>query len=107
MAGFYVQLGMNYTGAYRNWSSTTLSPVTTDQYGNPSGGGDHVNASEIFDLYASYNFDAGMFGDDEFYVHIQDLFDTDPPFYNSALGYDSFNSNPIGRIVEIGLRARL
>jgi iron complex outermembrane receptor protein len=107
LSGFYVQLGMNYTGAYRNWSSTTLIPVTTDQNGNPSGGGDHVSASEIFDLYTSYNFNAGMLGDDEFYIHVQDLFNTDPPFYNSALGYDSFNSNPIGRIVEVGLKARL
>jgi iron complex outermembrane receptor protein len=106
MDGFYVQLGMNYTGAYRNWSATSVIPVTGDQYGNPSGGGDHVHPSEIFDLYTSYNFSAGILGDDEIYVHVQDLFNADPPFYNSALGYDSYNSNPIGRIVEVGLRTR-
>jgi hypothetical protein len=45
-------------------------------------------------------------GDDEVYLHVQDLFNTDPPFYNSTLGYDSYNANPIGRIIEVGIRGK-
>ncbi|HEX3753776.1 MAG TPA: TonB-dependent receptor [Rhizomicrobium sp.] len=107
MDQFSVVLGMNYSGAYRNWSATSLVPVAQDPlFGNPSGGGDHVTSSKIFDLYASYGFSGGIMGDDEVYLHVQDLFNTDPPFYNSTLGYDSYNANPIGRIIEVGIRGK-
>jgi hypothetical protein len=35
---------------------------------------------------------------------VQNLFDKQPPFYNSASGYDPFGANPIGRVVSIGAR---
>jgi iron complex outermembrane receptor protein len=39
---------------------------------------------------------------------VQNLFDTDPPFYDSpnAVGYDPANANPLGRVVSLQLSKR-
>ena len=47
------------------------------------------------------------------YLDIQNVFDEKPPFFNGntsgilggAWGFNGFTSNPIGRLVSVGLRA--
>ena len=46
----------NYTGPYRNWSGTSVIPITQNAQGNPDGGGDPVKANLTFDLHVSYQF---------------------------------------------------
>jgi len=105
---FTAQLAANYTGAYKNWSSNALNPVTSDAFGNPSGGGDHVNSSTFIDLHVSYDITTGdaLLGEDEVFIDIKNLFDDRPPFYNSTAGYNNYNSNPIGRIVSVGVQGK-
>ena len=112
---FSIDLFANYTGSYRNWSNTSLIPVTVDANGNPTGGGDKVKSRTIFDLHASYTFEDGVgpMSGAQVYFDVQNLLDKDPPFYNGntsgilggAWGFNGFASNPIGRLVSIGVRA--
>ncbi len=107
---FFLQFALDYTGAYKNWSSNSVAPLVLSAQGNPSSGGDHVNSSVLFDLHASYDFHANIYGYDlgydQVYINVQDLFDTNPPFFNSPTGYNTFAGNPIGRIVAIGVTGK-
>ena len=105
-AAFSTDLFMNYTGAYRNLSGSSVAPILTDAAGNPTGGGDHVHANITFDVHLAYDF-SGIFGDDEIGLTVRNLFDKNPPFYNSAAGYDTYVANPIGRMVTLSLVAKL
>ncbi len=106
---------LNWTGAYRNAGNTTVHPILLDSNGNFAGGGDHVGANVTFDLHGSYNFSDGMFGGDQVYLDIKNVFDQTPPFFNypnhgdvlSNNGYNPFVSNPIGRLISLGFRAKL
>jgi len=106
---------LNWTGSYHNAGNTTVHPIILDANGNYAGGGDHVSANVTFDLHASYNFPDGLLSGDQVYIDIKNLFDQDPPFYNypnhgdalSSNGYDPFVSNPIGRVIALGFRAKL
>ncbi len=78
-------------------------------------GGDHVDANVTVDAHVSYDFASGLLSGDQIYIDIQNLFDVDPPFYNgtskpsevhSQAGENIFISNPIGRLVSVGLRAK-
>jgi len=106
--GFSTQIAANFTGSYKNWSSTALNPVVSDAFGNPSGGGDKVNSSTLIDLHAAYEFslDEPLLGTDEVYLDVKNLFDRAPPFYNSTNGYNNYNWNPIGRLVSIGIQGK-
>ena len=115
MGGFSADLFWNHVGSYRNWISTTVTPIKVDAVGNPIGGGDKVKAGNTFDLHVQYEFRGQNFLRGwQVYVDAQNLFDKDPPFYNGntngilggAWGYNGFVSNPLGRIVSIGLRAK-
>jgi iron complex outermembrane receptor protein len=108
---------VNYTPSYRNWNGTSVSPISTNAIGIPSGGGDKVSSLTTLDMNLAYNFEDGIFGGDQVYVHVNNLFDTNPPFMNStangtgassgaAFGFNAFNGNPIGRTVSIGMRAK-
>ena len=104
---------MNWTSAYRNIGATAAHPPTADANGALVVGGDHVNANVTFDLHASYRFEAGWLGGDEFFIDVKNVFDKEPPFYNYAVpsntnssnGINTFVSNPIGRLISVGLRA--
>ena len=98
-------LFMNWTGAYRNWG-TPVVPITIDANKNPNGGGDHVNANITFDANFAYTFATSWTGEDQVTLNVRNLFDKAPPFYNSSVGYDSWVANPLGRIVEVGLKAK-
>jgi iron complex outermembrane receptor protein len=116
--GVTAQVYWNHTGAYRNWSGTTVTPLVRNATGQPIGGGDTVSANDTFDLHVGYDFagkdlwNKGV----QVYVDVQNLFDKAPPFYNQGSlpgagglltsGYDSFGGNPIGRIVSIGARKK-
>lgn len=105
--GFVAQLFWNFTGAYRNWGSGTVSPVLYDSTtGSPIGGGDVVHSESRFDLHIAYDFQSGVLGDSEVYLTSNNIFDSRPPFVNTSSGYDSFESTPLGRVVTIGVRAK-
>jgi iron complex outermembrane receptor protein len=98
----------NYTGSYYNWSGTTQIPLTRNAAGLPTGGGDKVKSSTIFDLHVAYDIKGdGWLGDSQVYIDGNNIFDKDPVFYNNANGYDTFSGNPIGRMISVGFRAKL
>jgi len=104
---FSTQLFVNYTGSYRNWGSPK-NPVTTDPVtNNPTGGGDPVKANVTFDLNLAYQFTDGWVGNDAISLNIRNILDRDPPFYNSANGFDSNVANPLGRVVTVSLSTEL
>jgi iron complex outermembrane receptor protein len=103
---------VNYTGGYRYLGNTAVTPILSDANGNYASGGDIVKANTTFDLHGAYNFSAGWTAGSQIYVDVKNLFDTNPPFVNGntgginlgSNGYNAFVSNPIGRVVSIGLR---
>ena len=96
----------NHTNGYKNWGSSPVHPVIRNTYGQPIGGGDNVAANDTFDLHVQYEFPTktGWASGTQVYVDVQNLFDKAPPFYNTALGYDTSAASPIGRLVSIGAR---
>lgn len=113
--GFGADFFWNHTGSYRNWISSSVTPIKTDSVGNPIGGGDRVKAGNTFDLHAQYELGGESFARGwQVYVDVQNIFDTDPPFYNGntagilggAWGYNGFVSNPVGRLTSLGLRIK-
>jgi iron complex outermembrane receptor protein len=110
---FEATLFWNYTSAYHYVGGTQINPIINDANGNFASGGDHVNANNTFDVHAAYNIENGWLGGDQIYVDMKNIFDTDPPFINGNTageglgtpGYDGFISNPIGRLVSLGVRA--
>lgn len=102
----------HYTPSHLNWSATSVNPIGLTDVGNPDGtGGDNVSSFLTFDLNLSYNLTdmnafGGMFTDSTVYIDINNLFDKDPPFFNSPDGYGPYNSNPLGRVVSAGVRFR-
>jgi len=102
-----LQLFGNHVGSYKNWGSGTVNPLVLDANGNVVGGGDTVDAWTTFDLHAAWRFSkGGALGDSEVYIDVNNLFDKDPPFFNTAIGYDPFGSNPLLRVISIGLRLK-
>lgn len=97
-----LEIFANHVGAYRNWNTGTVNPLTFDGNGNVAGGGDRVRANTTFDLHASYK----VLEDSEVYVDVNNIFDRAPPFFNTAQGYDPYGANPLGRVVSLGFRAR-
>jgi iron complex outermembrane recepter protein len=108
-----IDVFMNWTSAYRNIGATAANPPTADANGALVEGGDHVNANVTFDMHASYNFQTGWLTGDQVFFDMKNIFDTAPPFYNYAVpsnvnssnGINTFVSNPIGRLVSVGVRA--
>jgi iron complex outermembrane receptor protein len=115
-SGISADLFWNHVGSYRNWITTSVNPITVDAQGNPTGGGDIVKASDTFDLHLQYELQSNNFMHGwQIYADAQNLFNANPPFYNGntsgilggAWGYNGFVSNPIGRLVSLGLRIRM
>jgi hypothetical protein len=107
---FALDLFVNYTGGYRNWANPA-NPITHDANGNPNGGGDIVKSYMTFDLHAAYTLPAGMLEGDQVYVTVNNLLDSNPPFYNAAgqavlTGTDDLVTSPLGRLVTLGVRAK-
>jgi iron complex outermembrane receptor protein len=108
-ADFY----MNYIGAYRNVSSTATTLIGSNAGIYNGTGGDHVAASVTFDMHLGYDFDSGYLGNDNVSLTVRNMFNTYPPYFNGTqgsngtFGFDSYVSNPIGRIIELGFTAKL
>jgi iron complex outermembrane recepter protein len=98
-------LFLNFIGAYRNWSSTSVTPLITSG-GIPTGGGDRVASTELVDAHVAYNFAGTRFNGSQVFVDVTNLFDRRPSFYNSTYGYDAYTGNVLGRVVTLGLRAK-
>ncbi|WP_129647661.1 TonB-dependent receptor domain-containing protein [Peristeroidobacter agariperforans] len=115
--GFSADVFWNHTGGYKNWSSSSVNPIIV-QSGVPVGGGDDVDAANTFDLHAQYMFgDASRFKGWIVSLDVRNVTDEEPSFYNgntsgifgnaAGWGYNGFVSNPVGRLVTLGLRTRM
>jgi len=103
--GASLNLFVNYTGGYRNWSGTTRAPIIRVD-GVPVGGGDWVASNTTIDAHLQYDLSMKWFTKTSVYLDCTNLLNRDPPFYNSTVGYDTFEGNPIGRVVSIGARKK-
>ncbi|WCM28932.1 TonB-dependent receptor [Sphingomonas sp. QA11] len=103
---FSARLFANYTGGFRNWSSNTVTPLTRDANGNPNGGGDKVKAQTSFDLNMAYEFKGSFLNGTRISLSGLNIFDQDPPFYNTGAGYYSLIHNPFGRTVTLALNVK-
>lgn len=106
MGGLNTNLFLNYSGGYRNWSSSSVTPVTLDAKGNPNGGGDRVAANLTIDTNIAYTFKGGFLDGKVLSFNVRNLFDHNPPFYNSTDGYDSYVANVQGRTISLGLQMK-
>ena len=84
-------LAVNYAGAYRNPTST-MSP--------------HVGSWATVDAGIAYRMGngGGLLRDTQFAVRAANLFDEEPPFADSMLGYDHVNGRVLGRFVSVTLQ---
>jgi len=106
LGGLNANLFMNYTGKYKNWSSSAVNPVTLNSQNNPSGGGDWVKANATFDANIAYTFKGGFLDGQVVSLNVRNIFNRRPPFYNGASGYDSYVANVLGRQVSAGLQLK-
>lgn len=108
---FSADVFYNYLGGYTYWGSSAVNPVTRTN-GVPTGGGDKIGSFGTVDLHVSYKLDKlPALHDASLYVDVTNLADKMPPFVNTyttngAVGYDALNGNPIGRVVNLGIRAK-
>jgi iron complex outermembrane receptor protein len=94
----------NYEGSYYNWNGSAPYPLQRDAAFAPIGGGQPVVAYTTFDFHAAYNFGAsGVMANTEIDLTGVNVLNKAPPFFNTAIGYDTFNANPIGRLVTVGI----
>ncbi len=94
----------NYEGSYYNWNGSAPYPLQRDAAFAPIGGGQPVVAYTTFDFHAAYNFGAsGVLANSEIDLTGVNVLNKAPPFFNTAIGYDLFNANPIGRLITVGV----
>lgn len=102
---------VNYLGSYTYWGSSVVNPLIRTG-GVPTGGGDYVKAFTTVDLHLAYTFkNLSIAKEAQFYLDVNNLLDQAPPFVNTfttngAVGYDGLNANPLGRVINIGLRTK-
>lgn len=84
---------LNHVGDYQDESPT----LTRD-----------VSSWTTVDLNVAYEWTAasGLLSGASISLNVQNAFRKDPPFVNTALGYDIANANPYGRIVSALIRKR-
>jgi iron complex outermembrane receptor protein len=103
MSGVSAHVIANYEGSYYNWNGSAPYPLLRDAAFAPIGGGQPVVAYTTFDFHASYNFGtSGVLANTEIDLTGTNILNKAPPFFNTAIGYDTFNANPIGRLVTVG-----
>lgn len=113
MGDFSMDTFLNYTGAYRNWGNLAVTPLILNADNAPIGGGDPVRADATLDLHVEYRLSFGETAGANLFLDVKNVFDRDPPFFSGntsgigvgGYGYNGYVSNPIGRIVAVGLRA--
>ena len=92
--GWKARVAVNYTGGYKN---DTVSP--TQDVGRYT----TVDGRLAYELGDA---SAGLLRNVTVALEATNLFDTDPPYVFSQYNYDYTNGNPLGRVVEIGLKKR-
>jgi iron complex outermembrane receptor protein len=103
-SGFSGNLFVNYTASYRNWNGSAPFTVLRDTQFSPIGGGQSIPAYTTVDAHAAYRFDTGgALANTEVDLDGSNILNKAPPFFNTALGYDIFNANPIGRVITVGV----
>ncbi|HEX2585004.1 MAG TPA: TonB-dependent receptor, partial [Steroidobacteraceae bacterium] len=116
VGGFSADVFWNHVGAYKNWSSSAVNPVVVVN-GLPQGGGDDVKADNTFDLHFSYALGGeGMTKGWMLSADIRNVSNSKPQFFNgntggiggnaTGWGYNGFVSNPVGRMITVGLRTK-
>lgn len=82
---------------------TTLSVTRVGDLASDNGG--RVKAWTTADLNLRYGFTAGRLAGSSVSLNVQNLFDSDPPFYDApvGVGYDAANADPLGRVVTLQL----
>ena len=70
--------------------------------------GQTVDDWNTFDAQVSWSPSSGFAQGMRLALSVQNLFDEDPPFYDSAVGYgfDAGQANPMGRVVALQLIKR-
>jgi iron complex outermembrane receptor protein len=107
-------LYVNYAGSFINWGNTASQGnaawnITRAVSGTgaalwPVSGGQPISAQTTADLHVGYNFpDTGTLANVKLSLDGNNIFNKDPPFTNTAVGYDGFNGNPIGRTFSLGI----
>jgi iron complex outermembrane receptor protein len=111
---FTADLYMNFTGPYKNVSSTATTLIGSTAFNVYNGvGGDRVAPSYSFDIHLGYDFDSGYLGNDNVSLTVRNMFNTYPPYFNGTqgsngtFGFNAYTSNPIGRVIELGFTAKL
>ena len=104
MSGVSAHVIANYEGSYYNWNGSAPYPLLRDAAFSPIGGGQPVMAYTTFDFHAAYNFGtSGVLANTEIDLTGVNVLNKAPPFFNTAIGYDTFNANPIGRLITVGI----
>jgi iron complex outermembrane receptor protein len=106
-SGLSVHVITNYEGSYYNWNGAAPYPLVRNSLFQPIGGGQGIQALTIFNAYLSYapSKDSVLSGA-QFTLTVDNLTDKDPPFYNTAAGYDTNAANPIGRLATLAVTYR-
>jgi hypothetical protein len=108
---FGIDLFDNFVGSYRNWSASTVTPLVTRSDGAPLSGGDRVSAQHYFEVNFRYTLGESLLGNtlggSQVFVDVSNLFDETPAFYNGNTGFDGLTGDPTGRVVTVGIRAKL
>jgi iron complex outermembrane receptor protein len=105
LSGLSAHVITNYQGSYVNWNGSAPYPLIRDAAFSPIGGGQQVASYTTFDIFLSYHIgvDGGVLSNSEIDLVGSNVLNRDPPFFNTALGYDVFNANPIGRLFSLGV----
>jgi len=89
--GFGAGISIDHSGSYRDTSSVPIFSV---------------RSSTITDINLHYRTGAGSSWIDncEVTLNAANVFNTKPPFVNLEIGYDTANSQPLGRVLGLYLR---
>ena len=105
-AGWSAHLITNYEGSYFNWNGSAPFGLKRNSIFQPIGGGQGIAHQTIFNAYVSYSPPVATLKGLQFSVTVNNLANTQPPFYNTAAGYDNNTSSPIGRTVILAVSYR-
>jgi len=87
------------------WNSENMSAKLTWKYTNAydraGSAQTTIDASNIFNLYFSYDVEDW---DTQFYFQSDNILDEDPPWWDTNGGFQSSDSSPIGRLMTVGFR---
>ena len=107
-------LYVNYIGSYVNWSGTasqgnaawniTRAVSATGAALWPTGGGQPVASNTTLDMHLGYDFTSeGALKGVKLVLDGSNILDKQPPFFNTSVGFDTFNASPIGRVITAGI----